>query len=83
METTTLSHMKPQRFRHLLERCELSRIEAGEFLGVDVATVRGYADGSVPIPRAVAMLLEVLNNWDLEPADAEFVIDAPVTLQPK
>ena len=34
-------------------------------------------------PRAVAMLLEVLNNWDLEPADAEIVIDPPVTLQPK
>jgi hypothetical protein len=56
---------------------------AGEFLGVDVATVRGYSDGSVPIPRTVAMLLEVLNNYDLEPADAETVIDTPVTLKPK
>ena len=83
METTTLSYLKPQRFRYLLERCELSRIEAGEFLGVDVDVVRGYADGSVPIPRAVAMLLEVLNNFDIEPADAEIVIDPPVTLQPK
>jgi hypothetical protein len=48
-----------------------------------VATVRGYSDGSVPIPRTVAMLLEVLNNYDLEPADAETVIDTPVTLKPK
>jgi hypothetical protein len=37
----------------------------------------------VPIPRAVALLFEVLNQWDLEPEDAEIVIDKPVTLQPK
>ena len=45
METTTLTHMKPQRFRYLLEHCQLSRIDASEFLGVDVEIVRGYATG--------------------------------------
>jgi predicted transcriptional regulator len=40
-------------FRALLEAAELSQESAADLLGISARTVRGYADGSRPIPDLV------------------------------
>jgi len=83
VETTGLSFMTPDRFRTLLKKLQLSQTpdpsnskpntSASELLGVGERVVRRWADGSKPIPCAVARVLEIMVAWKIKPRDLKIL----------
>lgn len=57
--------MTPDELRAELARLGLSQARAGNVLGADGRTVRRWAAGAVPIPRAVALLLPKLTKAEV------------------
>ena len=53
--------MTPDELRAQLDRLGLTQVGAARLLDVDERTVRRWATGNVPIPRAVEMLLPLLS----------------------
>lgn len=52
--------MTPNELRSELARLGISQVAAGRVLGVYERTIRRWAAGKAPIPRAVELLLERL-----------------------
>lgn len=67
-------HMTPERYRHLLEAFDATQGWASEFFAVDQRRARRWAEGKAPIPRSVAMMLETMHNYDLQPEDIETLV---------
>lgn len=57
--------MTPDALRAHLDRLGLTQVGAARLLEVDARTVRRWATGDVPIPKAVEMLLERLTPDDV------------------
>jgi hypothetical protein len=58
--------MTPDAFRSELDRLGITQVGAARFLDVDERTVRRWATGERPIPKAVTMLLERLKPKDVQ-----------------
>jgi len=74
-----VSFMTPNRFRYLLKKLRLVQTphssndnpdtSAPNMLGVGDRVVRRWADGSKAIPRAVALVLEIMVAYAIKPRD--------------
>jgi DNA-binding transcriptional regulator YiaG len=62
--------MTADEYRAILAALELSQTSAAKLLGVDEGTSRRWARGARAIPPAVARLLQVLQHFDIAPAEA-------------
>lgn len=63
--------MTPKRFEDCLSDLGLNKTSAARFLGYDVRTVRRWAKGHAAVPKAVAMLLELMNKTRKKPEVVE------------
>lgn len=52
--------MTSQEYRDAIEALGLSQLAAAPFLGISPRTSQGYALGEYPVPKAIAMLLDLL-----------------------
>lgn len=62
--------MTPAELRNAIDRLGLSQVGLGRFLGVDPRTVRRWAAGDLPVPRAVDMLLRLMIAYRIPPDHA-------------
>ena len=61
--------MKATEYRAWLTLRELTHEAAGKALGIQKSTSKRYADGSIAIPRVVALAIEALEaRWQREEA---------------
>ncbi|MET4483154.1 MULTISPECIES: hypothetical protein [unclassified Bradyrhizobium] len=52
--------MTPERYGEVIKKLGLSQVKAAEFLDYDPRTSRRWISGDLAIPKAVAMLLELM-----------------------
>lgn len=79
LDPAGFSYMTPDRFRLLLKKLRLVQTpqpsndnpdtSAPRMLGVGDRVVRRWADGSKAIPRAVALVLEIMVAYGIKPRD--------------
>ena len=60
--------MTKSQFRNALDDLGLTQGEAAEWLGINIRTVHGYANGA-PIPEPLAKLLRLCVRLKLRPED--------------
>lgn len=58
--------MTPKQYREAVDRMGWSILEAGRQLGVGARTSQRYAGGETRIPKAVDLLLRILNQYDID-----------------
>jgi hypothetical protein len=61
--------MKGEEYEKLIERLDLSKVEAAKFFAVDYTTSKRWMYNHSPIPLAVQMLLRVMVKYKLTVAD--------------
>jgi hypothetical protein len=60
--------MGPERYAEVIAKLGLSQVAAAEFLGYDPRTSRRWISGELPVPKVVAMLLELMVKTKFDPA---------------
>lgn len=63
--------MTPKQFRTALDRLHLSQLGAARLLGVAPRTAQGYALGETSVPEPIAVLLRLMADGKITPADIE------------
>lgn len=61
--------MKPAEFTNTIKHLGLSQVGAAAFLCVNDRTVRRWVSGDMPVPRVVELLLLVMVEKEVKPAD--------------
>jgi hypothetical protein len=61
----------PERYAQVIEKLGLSQVKAAEFLGCDPRTSRRWISGDLIIPKAVALLLELMVKTKTSPGTVE------------
>jgi hypothetical protein len=59
--------MTPERYAQVIDKLGLSQVKAAKFLGHDPRTSRRWISGDLVIPKAVAMLLELMVKTKAKP----------------
>ncbi|WP_155255464.1 helix-turn-helix transcriptional regulator [Bradyrhizobium elkanii] len=62
--------MTPERFREALDLLQTSQNGFARFLNVDPRTIRRYASGELPEPTNIAILIELMIQFDVTPERA-------------
>jgi hypothetical protein len=75
MTLTRFSNMTADHYRRLLDATGLTQVSAGRFFGYDERTARRWATGELPVPIAVAYLLELMEAFDLTPDAVRKIAD--------
>jgi hypothetical protein len=70
--------MTPQRYAQVIGKLGLSQVKSAEFLGYDPRTIRRWVSSDLPIPKVVAMLLELMVRTEATAEEAEQFASAPV-----
>jgi hypothetical protein len=63
--------MTPTRYAEVIKKLGLSQVGAAEFLGYDPRTSRRWVRGDLPVPKVVAMLLELMVKTRSKPEKVE------------
>jgi hypothetical protein len=63
--------MTRKRYAEVIAKLGLSQVEAAEFLGYDPRTSRRWISGELAVPKAVAMLLELMVKTKSDPVRVE------------
>lgn len=61
--------MTKDQYRTAIETLGLSQLAAARFLGISDRTSQGYALGEYPVPRGIAMLLDLMVKHGVRPLD--------------
>jgi hypothetical protein len=73
MTLVRFSTMSADRYRELLDEVGLTVTGAAEFFGYDDRSARRWAEAALPIPIAVAALLQVMAVCRLSPDDVNAI----------
>jgi hypothetical protein len=63
--------MTPKRYAQVIGKLGLSQVGSAAFLDYDARTVRRWVRGDLVVPKAVAMLLELMVKIEAEPGQVE------------
>jgi hypothetical protein len=66
--------VSPARYRRLIAHFGLSQVGSARFLGYDPRTVRRWVAGELEVPKAVAMLLELMVGAKAGPEQVEKLV---------